>query len=89
MNFLGTLITATMEKVNIRLYHYIFDNKKLYIYHGRINTLMRHSGLPQSLTAGYAMRVDDKEIIVTGRRIKTARIDLEWDDDIEDPASFI
>jgi hypothetical protein len=35
------------------------------------------------------MRVDDYEIIITGKSIKTAKIELEDDEDIEDPESFI
>ncbi|MEN6321053.1 MAG: hypothetical protein ABFD82_20155 [Syntrophaceae bacterium] len=33
--------------------------------------------------------VDDKEIKITGRLIKTAELKEEWDEDIEDPETFI
>ena len=35
------------------------------------------------------MIVDDKEIKITGRLIKTAELKEEWDEDIEDPEAFI
>lgn len=35
------------------------------------------------------MLVDDKEIRITGRFIKTAGLKAEWDEDIEDPETFI
>lgn len=35
------------------------------------------------------MHIDDHEIIVTSGLIKTARIELEWDEDIKDPAKLI
>jgi hypothetical protein len=36
-----------------------------------------------------SIRIDNHEIVVTGKIIKTARIKEEWDDDIENPASLI
>ncbi len=35
------------------------------------------------------MRIENHEIIVTNKLIKTARVELEYDEDIADPASFI
>jgi hypothetical protein len=35
------------------------------------------------------MTVDDKEIKITGRLIKTAELKEDWDEDIEDPETFI
>lgn len=40
-------------------------------------------------TEGDAMKVDNKEIILSGRLIKTARIKEEWYEDIEDPKLFL
>ena len=35
------------------------------------------------------MMVDNKEIVIRGRFIKKAQLKAEWDEDIEDPETFI
>jgi hypothetical protein len=43
-------------------------------------------GKPVSITV---MKVDNHQVIVTGRLIKTAKIKEEWDEDVEDPHALV